>query len=237
MYNGCTAQYNPVMLHFSYYNIISIHLSVQWSSVYECCTRIVGFLKTSQELRMLSSVTLNCQVTQIVMNSGSLLSKLSVSQISQVSRIALWRCSLNIFLFVIVFVSVFVIVIVSLFGLVMSPHHSDQMLQKSQVSGIALWRCSLNVFVIVFVFFFVFVFLLSLFLSDHVSSSPWSNVLKVTSLWDRSLKVLSKCICLCHCLCHCICHCLFLVRLCLLIVLIKSLKGHNSLRSLFEGAL
>ena len=32
--------------------------------------------KTSQELRMLSSVTLNCQVTQIVMNSGSQLSKL-----------------------------------------------------------------------------------------------------------------------------------------------------------------
>ena len=30
-----------------------------------------GFLKTSQELRMLSSVTINCQVTKIVMNSGS----------------------------------------------------------------------------------------------------------------------------------------------------------------------
>ena len=34
------------------------------------------FLKTSQELRMLSSVTLNCQVTKIVMNSGSQLSQL-----------------------------------------------------------------------------------------------------------------------------------------------------------------
>ena len=32
--------------------------------------------KTSQELRMLSSVTLNCQVTKIVMNSGSQVSKL-----------------------------------------------------------------------------------------------------------------------------------------------------------------
>ena len=32
-------------------------------------------LKTSQELRMLSSVTLNCQVTKIVMNSGSQLSE------------------------------------------------------------------------------------------------------------------------------------------------------------------
>ena len=32
--------------------------------------------KTSQELRMLSSVTINCQVTKIVMNSGSQLSDL-----------------------------------------------------------------------------------------------------------------------------------------------------------------
>ena len=30
--------------------------------------------KTSQELRMLSSVTINCQVTMIVMNPGSQLS-------------------------------------------------------------------------------------------------------------------------------------------------------------------
>ena len=34
------------------------------------------FSKTSQELRMLSSVTLNCQATKIVMNSGSQLSEL-----------------------------------------------------------------------------------------------------------------------------------------------------------------
>ena len=32
--------------------------------------------QTSQELRMLSSVTINCQVTKIVMNSGSQLSVL-----------------------------------------------------------------------------------------------------------------------------------------------------------------
>ena len=32
--------------------------------------------KTSQELRMLSSVTLDCQVTKIVMNSGSQLYEL-----------------------------------------------------------------------------------------------------------------------------------------------------------------
>ena len=34
------------------------------------------FRKTSQELRMLSSVTINCQITKIVMNSGSQLSEL-----------------------------------------------------------------------------------------------------------------------------------------------------------------
>ena len=32
--------------------------------------------KTSQELRMLSNVTLNCQVAKIVMNTGSQLSEL-----------------------------------------------------------------------------------------------------------------------------------------------------------------
>ena len=32
--------------------------------------------KTSQELRMLSSVTINCQITKIVINSGSQLSEL-----------------------------------------------------------------------------------------------------------------------------------------------------------------
>ena len=34
------------------------------------------WVKTSQELRMLSSVTINCQITKIVMNSGSQLSEL-----------------------------------------------------------------------------------------------------------------------------------------------------------------
>ena len=48
----------------------------------------MSVLETAQELRMLSSVTLDCQVTNIVMNSGSQLSEFeSVSQISQVSRI------------------------------------------------------------------------------------------------------------------------------------------------------
>ena len=70
-------------------------------------------------------------------------------QRSQVSRIALRRCSQNVFLFV------FVIVFVIFFGHVMSSHHSEQMYQRSQVSGIALRRCSQNVFVFVFVFVFV----------------------------------------------------------------------------------
>ena len=45
---------------------------------YRCyCAILAGFLyKTSQELWMLSSVTINCQITKIVMNSGSQLSEL-----------------------------------------------------------------------------------------------------------------------------------------------------------------
>ena len=63
--------------------------------------------KTSQELRMLSSVALNCQATKIVIKSGSQLSELwSVSQMWQVSGIV------YVIVFVIAFVFVFVIVIV-----------------------------------------------------------------------------------------------------------------------------
>ena len=98
-------------------------------------------------------------------------------------------------------------------GQVRSPHHSDQISQMSQVSRIALWRCSLNVFVFVIVFVFVFVFVIVFFWSLHVSPSLQSNASKIPSIWDRSLKVFSRCICLCHCLClclcHCLCHCLF----------------------------
>ena len=157
-------------------------------------------------------------------------------------------------------------------GEFLSPHHSHQTSQRSPVSWVALWWCSLNVFVFLIIFFW----------SGHVSSSPWSNISKLTSLWDRSLKVLFECICLCHCLCLCICHChclfygqvmshhhsdqmsqrsqvprtalwrcslnvfvivivfvfvivFFLVRSCLLITLIKCFKGHKCLGLLFEG--
>ena len=47
-------------------------------------------METSQELRMLSSVTLNCQVTKNFMNSGSQLSEMqSMSQMTKVTRTAL----------------------------------------------------------------------------------------------------------------------------------------------------
>ena len=44
-----------------------------FDSLLHCHTSFIetSLTKTSQELRMLSSVTLNCQVTKIVMNSGS----------------------------------------------------------------------------------------------------------------------------------------------------------------------
>ena len=58
---------------------------------------------------------------------------------------ALWRCSLN--------------VIVFLVGHIMFPHCYDHMSQWSQISKIALWRCSLNVILIVIVILIVFVFL------------------------------------------------------------------------------
>ena len=66
-------------------------------------------IKTSQELRMLSSVTINCQVTKIVINPGSQLSDIVISvanvttsqyhnnhniAISQVPIIAPLGCSL-----------------------------------------------------------------------------------------------------------------------------------------------
>ena len=50
---------------------------------------LATYLETSQELRMLSSVTIDCQITKIVMDSGSQLSELlSVSQMSQVLVLA-----------------------------------------------------------------------------------------------------------------------------------------------------
>ena len=53
---------------------------LQTKRSYQCCHScdyVTRKDKTSQELRMLSSVTINCQITKIVMNSGSQLSEFS----------------------------------------------------------------------------------------------------------------------------------------------------------------
>ena len=107
----------------------------------------------------------------------------------------------------------------SFFGQVMSPHHSDQMSQRSQVSRIALWWCSLNVF--------VFVISLSLYLS-------LSQVSRI-ALWRCSLNVFVFVIVFVFVYVFVIVF--FLVRSCLLITLIKCLKGQKSLGLLFEGDL
>ena len=71
-------------------NDAQVPTAQSWSSkcffvaLCHCCHKTNSFLrfwgtffnKTSQELRMLSSVTINCQITKIVMNSGSQLSEL-----------------------------------------------------------------------------------------------------------------------------------------------------------------
>ena len=70
--------------------------------------------KTSQELQMLPSVTLNCQVTMIVMNSGiqmSEMSKISHKLTSPVMSLS-WPLYFSFCLSLV-------------FRPVMSPHHSD----------------------------------------------------------------------------------------------------------------
>ena len=77
------------------------------------------------ELQMISSVTLDCQVTVIVMNSDSQLSQMLTISHKFTSHVMSLSWSLCLSL---------------VFGRVMSPHCSDQMSQKrSQVSRIALW--------------------------------------------------------------------------------------------------
>ena len=56
-----------------------------------CLWSIIFVLKTSQELRMLSSVTINCQVTKIVMNSGSQLSEMSTMSLLVIVGIELFQ--------------------------------------------------------------------------------------------------------------------------------------------------
>ena len=68
------------------------YISLHHNSTYSDILKDSFLKETLQELRILSTVILNCQVTKIVMNSGSQLSELQwVSQMSQVSRIVLCR--------------------------------------------------------------------------------------------------------------------------------------------------
>ena len=173
---------------------------------------------------------------------------------SQVSRIALWGCSIN------------VMVIVN-FGQVMSPHNSLSLslsLALSLYLSLSLsfcWSCHVS---------------LSLWSDVSKVKSLWGRSLNVFS------KCICLCYCLCLCLCHCLflgqvmshhhsdqtsqrsqnpriafwrCSLnvfvfviiivfvivfvivFFLVRSCPLITLIKCLKGHKSLGSLFGGVL
>ena len=52
--------------------LIKDRLCIKMTFMHNDC--LVNYYETSQELRMLSSVTINCQVTKIVMNPGSQLS-------------------------------------------------------------------------------------------------------------------------------------------------------------------
>ena len=125
---------------------------------------------------MLSSVTFKCQVTMIVMNSGSQLSEMSTISHKLTSHVTSMSWSLYLSLSMV-------------FCQFLSPYHSDQISPRSQ---------------------------------DHTS-------LTLLFFW-----CFLKWICLCRCLCLVFVFFIvfFLVRSCLLITLIKCLKGHKSLGSL-----
>ena len=71
--------YGPTVMNVMFVCWVAWTVVLDWVKIesQSCLDWIGHFLsKTSQELRMLSSVTINCQVTKIVMNSGSQLSEL-----------------------------------------------------------------------------------------------------------------------------------------------------------------
>ena len=71
---GITHNAEPLMI---WEHMLSHWLSESYQGPLRHLTSVRHDLtKTSQELRMLSSVTINCQITKIVMNSGSQLSEL-----------------------------------------------------------------------------------------------------------------------------------------------------------------
>ena len=64
----------PSSVMYRGFQILLNHLVIKFSIMDPVI--LSDFNKTSQELRMLSSVTINCQVTKIVINPGSQLSVL-----------------------------------------------------------------------------------------------------------------------------------------------------------------
>ena len=64
----------PISLHRFVVKVVLIDITISTGIVRRKASCMAN--KTSQELRMLSIVTINCQVTKIVMNSGSQLSEL-----------------------------------------------------------------------------------------------------------------------------------------------------------------
>ena len=119
--------------------------------------------KTSQELRMLSTVLLFIARSLLLL----CFEVLNCQKKSTTSRLLLdWRCQCHCLCHCLLHWACIRICICLchcrciFFGQIMFSHHSDQMSQRSQFSKIALWRCSLNVFVIVIVIVFVFVIVL-----------------------------------------------------------------------------
>ena len=127
--------------------------------------RRVGVVIKTSELRMLSSVTINCQVTKIVMSCLLITLNKCLKGHKSLGLLlgGVLKMSLSLSLYLYLSLSVF-------FGHVMFSHHSEQMSQRSQVSRMALKRGSQNVFVFVIVIVFVFVFV-DFFWSCYVFSS------------------------------------------------------------------
>ena len=168
---------------------------------------------TSQFMRLSWFLSLSLVFGQVISPHHSD----QMSHRSQFSWMALWRCSLSVFAFVIIFVFVFVFVnafVIVFFGQVMSPHHSDQMIQMSQVSSIAFWKCSLHVLSLS----------LSLYLPLSLSMIQKSQVSSIV-FWKYSLHVFVIVIVFVFAFVIVF----LLVSSYLLIILIKCCKDHKSL--------
>ena len=181
---------------------------------------------------------------------------------SQVTRIALWRCSqciclchclclclCNCSLNVCCHCLCLCICLYQFFGQVLSPHHSEQVSQRYKSPG-SLLEGALNVFVFVIVFViafvfvivfvFVFVFAIAIFVGQvmsphHFDQMSQRSQVSGIALCRCSLNVFV--VVIVFVFVFVIVIVFLLVRSCLLITLIKCLKGQKSLGLLFEGAL